>query len=188
MKNQLVLFALLFTVTMYANTNLPKDGSPVVTSFQEGDNRFNSIKLEALSNNTLENLGETFFDISKLKNMFPGVDDITTISENSEEKTFYLSFDLPFPLKDRSVTILMKKEKISTNKTVIKIEKIKSQVPEGCKKVQFSALDCEIILEATGNQTKVSQSLYFDPGGKMPKKMFNNKLEKKIPELFKSLI
>ena len=191
-----ITFALLLVVNLYVSGRSIDDNIkynetielPTISLSAESANRFNSFKLEGHSNKSIDDVTEAFFDEATLKKIFPLVDKIEVLAKGDNEITLHVDFDLPFPLKDRCLYVVITKEEISNNETIVTI---KDRTPIGskkCGKKLFNQFDSTISIQSVANETMVTQNIYLDPGGKIPASLFNSKLEEELPKLLASIL
>lgn len=191
-----ITFALLLVVNLYVSGRSIDDNIkynetielPTISLSAESANRFNSFELEGHSNKSIDDVTEAFFDEATLKKIFPLVDKIEVLAKGDNEITLHVDFDLPFPLKDRCLYVVITKEEISNNETIVTI---KDRTPIGskkCGKKLFNQFDSTISIQSVANETMVTQNIYLDPGGKIPASLFNSKLEEELPKLLASIL
>jgi len=161
---------------------------PTISLSAESANRFNSFELEGHSNKSIDDVTEAFFDEATLKKIFPLVDKIEVLAKGDNEITLHVDFDLPFPLKDRCLYVVITKEEISNNETIVTINDRTPIGSKKCRKKLFNQFDSTISIQSVSNETMVTQNIYLDPGGKIPASLFNSKLEEELPKLLASIL
>jgi len=191
-----ITFALLLVVNLYVSGRSIDDNIkynetielPTISLSAESANRFNSFELEGHSNKSIDDVTEAFFDEATLKKIFPLVDKIEVLAKGDNEITLHVDFDLPFPLKDRCLYVVITKEEISNNETIVTINDRTPIGSKKCRKKLFNQFDSTISIQSVSNETMVTQNIYLDPGGKIPASLFNSKLEEELPKLLASIL
>jgi len=191
-----ITFALLLVVNFYVSgksvdNNINSNETielPSISLSSESANRFNSFELKGHSTKSIDDLTEAFFDVATLKKIFPLVDKIEVLAKDDNEMTLHIDFDLPFPLKDRCIYVVIKKEVISKSETIVTIKDTTPIGSKKCRKKLFNQFDSTISIQSVDNETTVTQNIYLDPGGKIPASLFNSKLEEELPKLLASIL
>jgi hypothetical protein len=100
---------------------------------------------------------------------------------------FYARKILPWPIQDRDIVSLLTVSHINSSKVKLTIESLPEGVPEQNKTLRIKELMGHWLLEAKGNQTKVTQQLYLNPEGKLPPIVVNTLLIKGPYKTFSTL-
>lgn len=158
-----------------------------IYSQQGTQDKFRTFKVEAKMDSGLERIEATLDDLSHLVAWFPMASTATLVSrETSSDLIVYLTFDFPFPMKDRDAYIRIRKKAHSDHFISYQME-IAPRYPVHGNFERITELTSITMLESSLDEVVLSQITYLNPGGNVPKLFLHGGLPPVMLKSFKKL-
>lgn len=104
-----------------------------------------------------------------------------------EERFFYYSEKLPWPIKNRDVVTKLSLEEQSTDKIVLSIKAAPKNISRKDNTIRIQKLKGFWLLERHPEGIKATQQIYMDPGGTVPAFIVNSLIVKGPLKTFSTL-
>lgn len=114
-----------------------------------------------------------------------GVSHLLKVDKN--DYFFYVRNKLPWPVKDRDVVSKLSLEQLSPNKVKLYINAAPDELPSVDSTLRIKELVGYWLIENTDSAVKVTQQLYINPEGNLPKFIINSLLVSGPYETFLAL-
>jgi len=183
-------FFLLICIHSFSQTEwkLKKDTNAIKIFTRSLPNEsFDEYKAQTVIDNPIEGILNELLTAPKYFENCPSGVSYYVKQLNDNQHVFYAHKDLPWPLKDRDLVTLLTVNKISDKKYKLTLESLPNVIPEKEKTLRIKKLMGFWLLEEIDKKTKVTQQLFVNPEGSLPKFVVNSLLVKGPYKTFSDL-
>jgi len=139
---------------------------------------FNEYRATTTLNTKINNVLMELLDAPEyFKGCVPGISYYLR-EKGKDQHVFYVRKNMPWPIKDRDIVILLSVERIAEDKIKLSLKSLPDGMAQKENTIRIKNLMGHWLLEENENKTRVTQQLFVDPEGSLPAFITNSLLVK----------